>query len=351
MAGPRPPLRTGSRVAWPRLQPDGTRCGQRRGPRLLRPAGRRAARAAASRPGSPCTTGTCRSRWRTPAAGRCATPRYRFADYAATCTTPSPTGSPTGPRSTSPCAPAFLGYAAGHHAPGRTEPEAGAPAVHHLLLGHGLAPGGDAIGARPEHQLRHHAQPVRRCRRPPTRPTTSTPPGGSTASPTGSSSTRCSAAPTRRPDRDDLALAVAVRPRPGRRPGDDRTARSTCSGINYYMRTSCVRGRTQRPRLPRHRPASASGDVDLLAPGPADRDGLGDRPRPACTTCSPGSPDDTTRRRCTITENGAAFDDVVTADGAVHDAGPGRLPATPTSARRTGHRPTASTCAATSSGR
>jgi len=34
---------------------------------------------------------------------------------------------------------AFLGYAAGVHAPGRREPAAALSAVHHLLLGHGLA--------------------------------------------------------------------------------------------------------------------------------------------------------------------------------------------------------------------
>ncbi|WP_129339471.1 GH1 family beta-glucosidase [Cellulomonas endophytica] len=34
---------------------------------------------------------------------------------------------------------AFLGYAAGVHAPGRQEPEAALAAAHHLLLGHGLA--------------------------------------------------------------------------------------------------------------------------------------------------------------------------------------------------------------------
>ena len=34
---------------------------------------------------------------------------------------------------------AFLGYASGHHAPGRTEPAAALAAAHHLMLGHGLA--------------------------------------------------------------------------------------------------------------------------------------------------------------------------------------------------------------------
>jgi beta-glucosidase len=34
---------------------------------------------------------------------------------------------------------AFLGYASGHHAPGRQEPVSAVRAAHHLLLGHGLA--------------------------------------------------------------------------------------------------------------------------------------------------------------------------------------------------------------------
>src|SRR6185503_13665832 len=34
---------------------------------------------------------------------------------------------------------AFLGYASGDHAPGRTEAPASLAAAHHLLLGHGLA--------------------------------------------------------------------------------------------------------------------------------------------------------------------------------------------------------------------
>ncbi len=34
---------------------------------------------------------------------------------------------------------AFLGYASGHHAPGREDPAASVRAAHHLLLGHGLA--------------------------------------------------------------------------------------------------------------------------------------------------------------------------------------------------------------------
>ena len=38
-----------------------------------------------------------------------------------------------------PWCPAFLGYAAGYFAPGRTEPDAAFAAAYHLMLGHGLA--------------------------------------------------------------------------------------------------------------------------------------------------------------------------------------------------------------------
>ncbi|MET8765309.1 GH1 family beta-glucosidase [Lentzea sp. NPDC004782] len=64
---------------------------------------------------------------------------FRFADYA------TATAEALGDRVTTwttlnePWCAAFLGYAAGVHAPGRTEPAAAVAAVHHLLLGHGLA--------------------------------------------------------------------------------------------------------------------------------------------------------------------------------------------------------------------
>ncbi|MGW6936710.1 GH1 family beta-glucosidase [Lentzea sp. NPDC054927] len=64
---------------------------------------------------------------------------FRFAEYAQT------TIEALGDRISSwttlnePWCSAFLGYASGVHAPGRTEPSAAAAAVHHLLLGHGMA--------------------------------------------------------------------------------------------------------------------------------------------------------------------------------------------------------------------
>jgi beta-glucosidase len=64
---------------------------------------------------------------------------FAFADYAATVF------SRLGDRITmwatvnEPWCSAFLGYCSGAHAPGRTEPAASLAALHHLLLGHGLA--------------------------------------------------------------------------------------------------------------------------------------------------------------------------------------------------------------------
>jgi beta-glucosidase len=64
---------------------------------------------------------------------------YRFAEYAALV------HDAIGDRITNlttvnePWCAAFLGYASGDHAPGRREPEASVRAAHHLLLGHGLA--------------------------------------------------------------------------------------------------------------------------------------------------------------------------------------------------------------------
>ncbi|NJC84274.1 beta-glucosidase [Planosporangium mesophilum] len=79
---------------------------------------------------------------------------YRFADYAALV------ARHLGDRVTlwatlnEPWCSAFLGYASGEHAPGRTEPAAALAAAHHLLLGHGL--GVRALregGLRPDAQV------------------------------------------------------------------------------------------------------------------------------------------------------------------------------------------------------
>ncbi len=64
---------------------------------------------------------------------------FRFADYAAATVEALGDRVDTWTTLNEPWCSAFLGYAAGVHAPGRTDPSAAVAAVHHLLLGHGLA--------------------------------------------------------------------------------------------------------------------------------------------------------------------------------------------------------------------
>ncbi|MFD4669135.1 GH1 family beta-glucosidase [Lentzea sp. NPDC058450] len=74
---------------------------------------------------------------------------FRFADYAAATVEALGDRVSTWTTMNEPWCSAFLGYAGGIHAPGRTEPEAAVAAVHHLLLAHGLA--ADTIrAAQPE---------------------------------------------------------------------------------------------------------------------------------------------------------------------------------------------------------
>src|SRR5690606_23144519 len=63
----------------------------------------------------------------------------RFADYA--YAVGEALGQPVRRWSTvnEPWCASMLGYSAGVHAPGRTEPGAAVAAAHHLMLGHGLA--------------------------------------------------------------------------------------------------------------------------------------------------------------------------------------------------------------------
>jgi len=64
---------------------------------------------------------------------------YRFAEYAETIVSRLGDRVASWTTLNEPWCAAILGYAQGIHAPGRTEPRAAVAAVHHLLLGHGLA--------------------------------------------------------------------------------------------------------------------------------------------------------------------------------------------------------------------
>jgi beta-glucosidase len=63
---------------------------------------------------------------------------YRYAEYVDAVLGRLADRVPVWTTLNEPWCSAFLGYASGIHAPGRTEPRAAAAAVHHLLLAHGL---------------------------------------------------------------------------------------------------------------------------------------------------------------------------------------------------------------------
>jgi beta-glucosidase len=63
---------------------------------------------------------------------------HRFADYASTVHEALGDRVATWTTLNEPWCSSYLGYAAGIHAPGRTEPQAAVAAIHHLLLAHGL---------------------------------------------------------------------------------------------------------------------------------------------------------------------------------------------------------------------
>ena len=91
---------------------------------------------------------------------------YRFADYAHALAEIIGERVPTWTTLNEPWCSAFLGYAAGEHAPGRQDPSAAVDAAHHLLLAHGLgvqalrATGGDfRVGITTNHTVAHPANP------------------------------------------------------------------------------------------------------------------------------------------------------------------------------------------------
>jgi beta-glucosidase len=78
---------------------------------------------------------------------------HRFADYAVTVHDALGDRVNLWTTLNEPWCSAHLGYWSGIHAPGRTEPARAMAAMHHLLLGHGLAIQAMRATARPEEQL------------------------------------------------------------------------------------------------------------------------------------------------------------------------------------------------------
>ena len=160
-------------IAWPRVLPGRHRRGQRRRPRLLRPAGRQSARRGRDAVLRRSTTGISPRCCRTAAAGRRARRRTRSPS------SPSVVGERLGDRVTDwftvnePLCSAWIGHLEGTMAPGIKDLSLAVPASHHLLLGHGLAtaalraaaPGAGAHRRGPESQPVRAGERHRRRRR------------------------------------------------------------------------------------------------------------------------------------------------------------------------------------------
>ena len=250
----------------------------------------------------------------------------RFADYAAHVATELGDRISVWTTLNEPWCSAFLGYASGVHAPGRSEPAGALAAAHHLNLGHGLA--GRAVRS----VLGEQAQVSVTLNLHVTRP----------------------ADPESAADRDAIRQLDAVGNRvflgpmlDGAYPkdlladtspvtdwsfvkdGDEATIAVPLSvlGINYYSTSRARRhlGDGPRENADGHQASGVSpwvgaDDIDFLAqPGPYTSMGWNIDPSgmtELLTDIGSRYPD----LPLMVTENGAAFYDEVSADGRVHDA-------------------------------
>ncbi|MEU1249314.1 GH1 family beta-glucosidase [Micromonospora arida] len=218
---------------------------------------------------------------------------------------------------------AYLGYASGVHAPGRTEPAAALAAVHHLNLAHGLA--GRVVrelAPSAELSVTLNLHVVR---------------GASDSAPDQDAVRRIDALANRaflgpmldgEYPADLLADTASVTDWSFVREGDEKLIAVPLDvlGVNYYSST-LVRawdGVSARSDADGHgastsTPWVAAENVDFLPqPGPYTAMGWNIDP-PALTELLLRLQREYPSQPMMITENGAAFDDVVSADGRIHD--------------------------------
>jgi beta-glucosidase len=220
---------------------------------------------------------------------------------------------------------AYLGYAAGVHAPGRTDPAAALAAVHHLNLAHGLgarAVRSELPDARVSVTLNLHVnRPV------------------DPASEADRDAVRRIDAQANRAflgpildgayPEDLLSDTAAVADWSFVRDGDLAATQAPLDalGVNYYS-TQLVRrwdGAGQRSTADGHddglgSPWVAADDIEFVRPpGPYTAMGWNIEPG-GLTELLAGLGRTYPELPLMITENGAAFDDQVAADGAVHDS-------------------------------
>ncbi|MEV0235003.1 GH1 family beta-glucosidase [Nonomuraea sp. NPDC050786] len=247
---------------------------------------------------------------------------YRFAEYA------SLMGETIGDRVRAwitlnePWCSAYLGYASGVHAPGRTEPAAALAAVHHLNLGHGLAVQALRAVVDPAAQMSvtlnlHHVRGVSEA-------------DADAVRQVDALANRAFLGPMLEGayPRDLIADTASVTDWSFVRDGDEATACQPLDvlGVNYYNPTLVRRwdGSSERSTADGHQDGAASPwiaceNVEFVQqPGPytemgwnIDETGLTE----LLLRLHRDYPDLPTM----ITENGAAFADVVTPNGRVHD--------------------------------
>ncbi|GAB3810563.1 GH1 family beta-glucosidase [Tessaracoccus terricola] len=246
-----------------------------------------------------------------------------FADYATVMGTALGDRVDTWTTLNEPWCSAYLGYGQGGHAPGRTEPAAALAAVHHLNLAHGL--GVQALRAAstgdPDYSVTLNFHALRD--------------GGD---PTGEARRRIDALANRAfthpmllgsyPE-DLLADTAAVTDWSFVREGDLAVVNQPIDvlGVNYYS-TATVRlwdGNSPRQANDGHKASAGTawpGSDDVVEfveqPGPHTAMGWNIAPE-ALEELLLSLHEEFPEQPLMVTENGAAFDDVVLADGSIAD--------------------------------
>ena len=154
-------------TAWPRILPEGRGEANAQGTRILRSARSTAFSKPASSRGSASTIGTCRRRLKIAAAGKTATRRHWFAEYAHLTVRRLGDRVKHWATFNEPNCACVKGYGDGEHAPGIRGRLSALKAIHVMNLAHGFGHRGDALGAR-RPAARQHLQfpPLRTGRRP-----------------------------------------------------------------------------------------------------------------------------------------------------------------------------------------
>jgi beta-glucosidase len=241
---------------------------------------------------------------------------YRFADYATAVFGALGDQVPIWTTLNEPWCSSFLGYAAGIHAPGRTDPALALAAAHHLMLGHGLAI--RAMRAHRDDGAQHSVVLNFSV----TYPATDSVLDIDAARRVDGLSNRFFAEPLLR-GRYPADVVADLAGQGGWEfveDGDETTIAAPLDllGINYY---SCTRVRRRdQEAVAEPSPYPGCGDVEFLKPsGPSTDMGWEIHPQGLTelllrlATCYPEVP-------LLVTENGAAFPDTPDRHGRVHDA-------------------------------